>query len=71
MQPYLSSINKFLQDHALPPVAPGPLVSGVYKGLKNCQEDMDPLLQRMPLPAPVALEILELTESLQLSVQFH
>ena len=27
MQPYLSSINKYLQDHALPPVALGPLVA--------------------------------------------
>ena len=45
MQPYLFSINKFLQDHALPPVALGPLVSGVRKGLENCQEDLDPLPQ--------------------------
>jgi len=71
LQPYLSFINKFLQDHALPPVALGPLVPGVDKGLDNCQEDLDPLPQRLPLPAPVALEILELAESLQLSVQFH
>ena len=27
LQPYLSSINKYLQDHALPPVALGPLVA--------------------------------------------
>jgi hypothetical protein len=71
LQPYLSSINKYLQDHALPPVALGPLVAGVRKGLANCQEDLAPLPQRLPLPAPVALEILELAESLQLSVQFH
>ena len=71
MQPYLSSINKYLQDHALPPVALGPLVAGVRKGLSNCQEDLAPLPQRLPLPAPVALEILELAESLQLSVEFH
>jgi len=70
LQPYLSSINKFLQGHALHPVAIGPLVLGVRIGLENCQEDLDPLPQRLPLPAPVALEILELTESLQLSVHF-
>jgi hypothetical protein len=29
------------------------------------------LPQRLPLPASIALEILELAESLQLSVQFH
>jgi len=71
LQPCLSSINKFMQDHALPPVALAPLVSGVRKGLENCQENMDPLPQRLPLPALVALEILELAESLQLSVQFY
>jgi hypothetical protein len=71
LQPYLSSINKYLQDHALPPVTLGPLVSRVRKGLANCQEDLEPLPHRLPLPAPVALEILELAESLQLSVQFH
>ena len=26
LQPYMSSINKYLQDHTLPPVALGPLV---------------------------------------------
>ena len=43
LQPYLSSINKCLQDHALPPVALGPLVSGDRKGLENCQEGLAPL----------------------------
>ncbi len=71
LQPYLFSINKYLQDHALPPVALGTLVSGVRKGLENCQEDMCILSQRLPLPAPVALEILELAEGLQRSVEFH
>ena len=37
MQPYLSYINKYLQDHALPLVAIGYLVSRVRKGLANCQ----------------------------------
>ena len=60
-----------MQDHALSPVALGPLVFGVRNGLENCQEDMAPLPQRLPLPASVALEILELAESLKLSVQFH
>ena len=71
LQPYLSSINKYLLDHALPPVALGPLVSGVRKGLANCQEDLAPQPQRLPLPAPVALKILELAERLLVSVQFH
>ena len=64
LTPYLSAINRFLQDHARPPVALGPLVAGVRKGLMNCQNDTAPLPERLPLPAPVALAILELGESL-------
>jgi hypothetical protein len=64
LTPYLSAINRFLQDHALPPVALGSLVAGVRKGLTNCQEDTAPLPERLPLPAPVALAILELGERL-------
>jgi hypothetical protein len=64
LTPYLSAINRFLQDHALPPVALGPLVAGVRKGLMNCQTDTAPLPERLPLPAPVALAILELGEKL-------
>ena len=64
LQPYLSAINRLLMDHALPPVALGPLVTGVRKGLSNCQEDSYPRPQRLPLPAPVALAILELAERL-------
>ena len=67
---YPSFINKYLKDHALPPVALGPLVTGFCKGLANFQEDLTLLPQWMPMPAPVALEILELAKSLQLSVQF-
>ena len=50
LKPYLFYINKYLQDHAIPPVALGPLVSRVRKGLVNCQEDLAPLPQRLPLP---------------------
>jgi hypothetical protein len=42
MQPYLSAIHKFLQDHARPLVDLGPLVSGVRKGLDKCQRDESP-----------------------------
>jgi len=69
--PYLTSINKYLQGHDLPPVALGIMVSRVRKGLARCQEDMALRPQRLPVPAPVALAILELAERLQLSVQFQ
>ena len=62
LQPYLSAVNRLLQDHALPPVALGPLVAGVR--LENCQEDTRPLPKRLALPAPVALAILDLAERL-------
>ncbi len=64
LQPYLSAINMLLQDHARTPVALGPLVSGVRKGLANCHLDTTPQAKRMPLPAPVMLSILELAEHL-------
>ena len=35
LHPYLSAINRYLQDHAREPVALGPLVAGVRKGLAN------------------------------------
>ncbi len=54
----------YLEDHALPPVALGPLVAGVRKGLMNYQTDTAPLPKRPSLPAPVALTILELGEKL-------
>ncbi len=60
MHPYLYAISRLLLDHALPPDALGPLVTGVRKGLSNRQEDSQPRPQRLPLPAPIALAILEL-----------
>jgi len=69
LQPYLSTINMLLLDHTLPPVALGPLVSRVRKGLDNSQEDSIPHPQRLPLPAPVALAILALAKGLFSSVQ--
>jgi len=64
LQPYLSAINRYLQDHAREPVALGPLVARVRKGLANSQEDTRPLPERVPLPAQVACAILELGEQL-------
>ncbi len=72
LQPYCSATNRYLQDHAHPPVAIGPLVSGVRKGLANSQEDAAPLPElpeRGLLPAPVAYAILELAEHLLASIR--
>ena len=69
LQFYLSAINRYLQDHARPPIALGPLVSGVRKGIENNQEDTDPHPKRVPLPAPVAGAILELAEQLLRSIR--
>ena len=71
LQPYLSTINMLLLDHALPPVALGPLVTGFCKGLSNCQEDAQPRPQRMPLLAPVALAFIALAERLLLAVHWE
>ncbi len=68
MQPYLSAINKFLQDHARPLVALGPVVLGVRKSLEKCQRDEDPTPERLPLPASVAMSILEGAEHMLSSV---
>jgi hypothetical protein len=64
LQPYLSAMNKFLMDHGRPPVALGPLIDGVRKGLANCQRDLAPTPGRFPLPAPVALAILAKAKAL-------
>ena len=64
LQPYLSAINKFLIDHDKSPVALGPLIDGVRKGLANCQRDLAPTPERLPLPAPVALANLAKAEAL-------
>jgi len=70
LQPCLSAINKFLLDHGKPPVALGPLIDGVHKGLANCQRILAPTPERLPLSAPVALAILEMTETLLKVVQW-
>ncbi len=45
-------------------------MTGVRKGLANCQEDTAPEAKRLPLPAPVMLSILELAEGLFPFVQW-
>ena len=70
LQPYLSAINRFLLDHARAPMALGPMITSVKKGLANCQQDLAPTPERVPIPAPVALSILILAEKLLVMVQW-
>ena len=46
------------------------MVSGVRSGLANCQTDLAPTPERLPLPAPVALAILKKAEHLLRGVQW-
>ena len=64
LQPYLSVINKFLLDNGKPPVALRAIVAGVRLGLANCQRDMAPTTEFLPLPATIGLAILERAEAL-------
>ena len=64
LQTYLSDINKVLLDHGMPPVALGPMITGVGKGLASGLRDLVPTPERLPLPAPIALALLEKAEAL-------
>jgi hypothetical protein len=70
LQTYLSAINRFLSNHARAPMALGPMIKNVMKGLANCQQDLAPTLEWVPLPAPVALAILILAEKLLGTIQW-
>ncbi len=68
----MSTLKKYLQDHALPLVALGLLaLSRVQKGLQKFSRGPDAFAQWLPMLAPMALEILDLVEGLQQSVEFH
>ena len=64
LQPYLAGINKLLIDHGKLAVALGPLIDGVRKCLTNCQRDLAPTPERIPLPTPAVLSIFEKAEAL-------
>ena len=51
-------------------MALGPLVSCVRKGLEKCQWNENPTPERLPLPAPVALAIMEDAEHMLPSVHW-
>jgi hypothetical protein len=70
IQPYLSIINLFLSDHARAPMALGPMITNVKKGLASCHQDLVPTPELVPIPAPVALAIRILAEKLLVTVQW-
>jgi hypothetical protein len=55
MQPYLSAVNKYFRDHQLPPIAVGDML----------QHRLVPSDIRLPLPAPVAIDIMLAADTLR------
>jgi hypothetical protein len=64
MQPYLSAINRYLQDHQRQPVAMGPMVVDAQAGLAGLQVPLVEPTRRAALPAVVAKQIHDLAFSL-------
>ena len=64
MQPYLSAINRLLQDHQRQPVAMGPMVVDALAGLAGMQVPLVNPARRAPLPASVAKQIHDLAVAL-------
>jgi hypothetical protein len=58
LQPYFSPVNKFFRDHQRQPIAVGDLLANARRGLEMLQKRLVPSTSRLPLPAPVALDIL-------------
>jgi hypothetical protein len=58
LQPYYSAVNKFFRDHRRQPIAVGELLADARRGLEMLQHRLLPGTARLPLPAPVALDIL-------------
>jgi hypothetical protein len=58
LQPYFSAVNKFFRDHKRQPIAVGELLADARRGLEMLQHRLVPADTRLPLLAPVALDIL-------------
>jgi hypothetical protein len=58
LQSYFSAFNKFFRDHQRQPIAVGELFADARRGLEMLQHRLVPADARLPLPAPVALDIL-------------
>jgi hypothetical protein len=58
LQPYFYAVNKFFRDHQRQPIAVGELLADARRGLEMLQKRLVPSASRLPLSAPVALDIL-------------
>jgi hypothetical protein len=65
LQPYFSAVNKFFRDHQRQPIAVGKLLADAGRGLEMLQHRLIPATSRLPLPAPVALDILLAADTLR------
>jgi hypothetical protein len=65
LQPYFSAVNKFFRDHQRQPIAVGELLADARRGLEMLQHRLLPTASRLPLPAPVALDILGAANALR------
>lgn len=68
LQPYFSAVNKFFRDHQRQPIAVGDLLADARRGFEILQHRLIPATTRLPLPAPVALTILEAADTLHLTL---
>jgi hypothetical protein len=65
LQPYFSAVIKFFRDHQRQPIAVGELLDDARRGLEMLQHRLIPATSRLPLPAPVALDILLAADTLR------
>jgi hypothetical protein len=65
VQPYFSEVNKYFRDHQLQPITVGDLLADARRGLEIRQHRLVPAETRLPLSAPVALDILTVADTLR------
>jgi hypothetical protein len=65
LHPYFSAVNKFFRDHQRQPIAVGELLADARRGLGMLQHRLVRAGTRLPLPAPVALDILRAATTLR------
>jgi hypothetical protein len=65
MQPYFSAVNTYFRDHQLQPIAVGDLLADARRGLEMLQYRVVPSDTRLPLPGPVAIDIMMAVNTLR------